>query len=199
MKLFCSLTSPYARKVRVAIRERGLVSQVEEVLVDPWADPPQLLQGNPLGKVPALLTREDVVLPDSRLILDYLLPEPQAPSATADRWNAVRRTQLADGVIDSTVAMVVETRKRPPEYRWQGWLDRQEKAIARTLDALEAEAGALRRDRAGHCEIALGCALEYLILRFPSLDWRSGRPGLVGWHSAFAARQSMIDTRPPAA
>mgnify|MGYP002653498302 CR=1 FL=1 len=52
MKLFCNATSPFARKVRVAMHEMGLSDRVEEVLTDPFAasPPPELLAANPLGR-----------------------------------------------------------------------------------------------------------------------------------------------------
>lgn len=36
MKLFYSNTSPYSRKVRLVILEKGLGEQVETILVDPF-------------------------------------------------------------------------------------------------------------------------------------------------------------------
>jgi len=36
MKLYLSLTSPYARKVRIVVQELGLGDLVSEVLVDPY-------------------------------------------------------------------------------------------------------------------------------------------------------------------
>lgn len=200
MKLYCSLTSPYARKVRVTVRELGLTDRVEEVIVDPWTDPALLLDNNPLGKVPALLTDDGWTLPDSRLIVDYLesLARGEDASSASVDWEIARRAQLADGVMDAAVAMVVESRKRPRDYVWQGWLDRQETAIARTLDALEIEAAALLEDQADRAEISLACALAYLDLRFPDIAWRDPRPGLAAWHAVFNRRRAMLDTRPPA-
>lgn len=200
MKLYCSLTSPYARKVRVLLDELGLAERVQTVIVDPWSNPPELLHNNPLGKVPALATDNGLVLPDSRLIIDYLLAEHGAQrNGGAQRWQLARRVQLADGVIDAAVAMVIETKKRPQQYVWNGWLDRQRDAIARALDALEPEADTLGNGaRVGVFEITLGCALAYLEHRFPQLDWRGGRPRIASWYAAFAERPSMQRTRPPA-
>jgi len=199
MKLFCSLTSPYARKVRVALREWNLADRVEEVIADPWTNPAQLHACNPLGKVPALLTDAGWTLPDSRLILDYLLDLQREPDGSneATDWDSARHAQLADGVMDAAVAMVVETKKRPAEYRWQGWLDRQQASIARTLDALEPEAATLQEDKAGLAEISLACGLAYLDNRFPGIDWRDCRPGLTLWYGTFSRRPSMIETQPP--
>ena len=49
MKLIASLTSPYARKIRVILAEKGLPFQLE---VDvPWNADSHVPQYNPLGKV----------------------------------------------------------------------------------------------------------------------------------------------------
>ena len=42
MRLFYSTTSPYARVVRVALAEKGIVD-VDRRLTDPWNDEPELL------------------------------------------------------------------------------------------------------------------------------------------------------------
>jgi glutathione S-transferase len=56
MDLYYSTTSPYARLVRVAVREKGLDGRVTPHLVDPWADDADLMRVNPLVRVPALVT-----------------------------------------------------------------------------------------------------------------------------------------------
>lgn len=197
MKLYCSLTSPYARKVRVLIRERNLQDRVEQVVVDPWVSPPALLDQNPLGKVPTLSTDDGTVLPDSGLILDYIDRLASGAPAAHPDWKAARRAQLAQGLMDAAVAIVVETKKRPAEYVWQGWLDRQTAVINRTLDALEGETGALATNTPGTVEITLGCALAYIDVRMTQFSWRDSRPGLALWQERFAQRPSMLDTRPP--
>lgn len=60
MKLFCNATSPFARKVRVALHEMGLAERVEEIITDPFAaaPPPELLAANPLSRIPTLITDE---------------------------------------------------------------------------------------------------------------------------------------------
>ena len=57
MKLYCSHTSPFARKVRVLIREKGATARVSEETVSALEDPASLHEANPLGKVPALINR----------------------------------------------------------------------------------------------------------------------------------------------
>jgi len=72
MKLFCAAGSPYARIIRVVLRETGLdrsVAEEEVTLRDPNS---ALLAYNPGGKVPALRLDDGTVLSESLLVLAYL-------------------------------------------------------------------------------------------------------------------------------
>src|SRR5690349_15322761 len=143
MKLYCSKTSPYARKVRIAIEELGLGDQVEEIVADPFNPPPELLEANPLSKIPTLVTEKGEALPDSALILDYLAHRKTGLatlSRGAKRWETLRRMQIADGVIDAAVAIVTE-KKRPESIHYIPFLDRQTATIRRALDTLNRDAG----------------------------------------------------------
>lgn len=200
MKLFCSKTSPYARKVRVAIEELGLADQVEEALVDPFAPPPDLLAANPLSKVPTLVTERGEQLPDSRLILDYLVHRKSGLATLArgaKRWEVLRRAQIADGIIDAAVSIRMEKR-RPEGIQYIPFLDRQTAVINRALDALNADAGLLALQTPGICEITVGVALGYLDFRLPYLEWRRNRDPLAHWYTVFAQRPSMQKTQAPA-
>ena len=127
MKLFCNATSPFARKVRVAMHEMGLSDRVEEVLTDPFAasPPPELLAANPLSRIPTLITDEGLALPDSKLILEWLqaTQSNRLPVESA-RWAAARRATIAEGVIEAAVASVLEKR-RPESIIMPAALDRQ--------------------------------------------------------------------------
>ncbi|MNJ72188.1 putative GST-like protein YibF [compost metagenome] len=48
-------------------------------------------------------------------------------------------------------------------------------------------------------DIAVGCALGYLDLRFAALDWRTNHLNLARLHDKLAQRQSFIDTLPQTA
>jgi glutathione S-transferase len=200
MKLYGSPTSPYARKVRVAIRELGLSDQVDEIDVDPFSPTPEFLAANPLGKIPALVTEKGDALPDSRLILDYLTHRQSGLtplSRGARRWEVLRRTQWADGLMDAAVAIRLEKR-RPESIHYTPWLDRQTEIIRRVVGLLDADAALLALQTPGLCEITVGVALAYLDFRLPYLEWRKGHGALANWHSVFAQRPSMQQTQPPA-
>lgn len=200
LKLYANHTSPYSRKVRVAIEELGMADQVELVVIDPFATPAELLAANPLCKIPTLVTDRGERLPDSSLILDWLSARKSGLTGLprgARRWEVLRRTVLADGVIDAAVASVME-RRRPESIHYIPFLDRQRETISRALDVLEAEAGHLALQSPGLCEIAAGVALAYLDFRLPYLEWRTKREGLAAWYTVFAQRPSMQKTQPPA-
>ena len=199
MKLFSSKTSPYARKVKVAAEELGLGDQIEEVVVDPFAPTEEFLAANPLSKIPALITEHGVALPDSALILDYLSHKKTGLTALprgAKRWEILRRTQVADGIMDAAVACQMEKR-RPESIHYIPHLDRQKATIVRALDLLNADAGLLALQAPGLCEITVGVALGYLDLRLPYLEWRAKREALASWYAVFSQRPSMQKTQPP--
>ena len=199
MRLFCTRTSPYARKVRVAVEELGLADQVEEAVIDPFSPPPDLLAANPLSKIPTLVTDKGEAIPDSAVILDYLSHRKTGLAMLprgSRRWEILRRTQIADGVIDAAVATVNEKR-RPESIHYIPYLDRQREIIRRALDQLNGDAGLLALQTPGVCEITCGVALSYLDFRLPYLEWRKDRDALAHWHTVFAQRPSMQKTQPP--
>src|SRR6202166_4942750 len=114
MKLLASQTSPYARKVRIAIAEKKIECDLVEE--SPWTPDTTVPNYNPLGKVPVLVLDDGTTLFDSRVIVEYLdtvspvsrlIPEPNRQRIVVKRWEA-----LADGICDAAAAVVLE-RKRP--------------------------------------------------------------------------------------
>ncbi len=199
MKLRYSPNSPYVRKVTVSARELGLQWRIKLVETDPWDPRTDLDAYNPLGKVPALILDDGTTLYDSRLICEYLDSRVKTPvlfpTSDPERWQALRRQALADGILDAAVLSFIETVRRPAGQRWSYWMEMQTVAIERALDALEAEAEGFGKEI---CigRIAVGCALGYLDFRFAADNWRMGRPALEAWYEAFARRPSMEESVP---
>lgn len=204
MKLRYAATSPYVRKVLVTAIETGLDGRIDRVPTNVWDPASDILDENPLGKVPALSTDDGSVLCDSPLICEYLDSlhegQPLIPSSGTERWEVLNTAALGDGIMDSAVTRIIEVKMRPADLLWQDWLARQKGKIAKALDVLERQAG--RAPMTGPVnlgQIAVGCALGYLDFRFPEDSWRDGRPALEGWYQAFAERPSMQATQPPPA
>ena len=77
MKLIGSKTSPYVRKVRVILAEKGLPFEFVEDNV--WSAETKMSQFNPLVKVPALLLDDGRPVYDSVVICEYLDALPGGP------------------------------------------------------------------------------------------------------------------------
>jgi glutathione S-transferase len=72
MKLYHAKPSPFARRVRVLLRERGLLSRIDEIATAPWDSPAELLAVNPASKVPTLVLDDGITLKESALIATHL-------------------------------------------------------------------------------------------------------------------------------
>jgi len=202
LKLIASLTSPFVRKVRIALAEKKIEYQIHEV--SPWAPGNPVHAFSPLGRVPVLVLDDGLQLFDSRVIVEYLdtvspvsrlIPEPCRQRIVVRRWEA-----LADGVCDAALEIVVEAR-RPLQQQSTEWIARQRQKV----DAGVAE---LARDLADKpwcngdgyslADIATGCALGYLDLRHPDIGWRDAYPNLARLAEKLGKRPSFQDTAPAA-
>jgi glutathione S-transferase len=201
VKLFYSPNSPYARKCLVVAHELGLRERVETVAVNatPTRRDPSIAASNPLSKVPTLIADDGTILYDSPVIAEYLNALGGGRLIPRDgpaRWNVLVEQALADGMLDAAILARYETALRPENLRWSDWTNGQLEKLVGGLDELERRAPHFG-DRVDVGTIALGCVLGYLDLRFGALDWRKGRPGAAAWYDKFAARESMVKTRPP--
>jgi len=204
MKLHSSATSPYVRKVRVVLLETGLDDQVEQVAqaVTPISPNAVVNADNPLGKVPALQTDDGLSIYDSPVICEYLDSLHDGarmfPGPGRERWQALCRQALGDGVLDAAILGRYESSLRPAEKLWPEWLDGQMIKIERSLDEMQAQA----EDMDGKVDIGtltIACALGYLDFRYGDNDWRASRPALAKWYEGFSQRPSMQATIPPGA
>lgn len=196
MKLWYSPISPFVRKVLVFAHEAGLADSLVLVHGNVWEPQTDITRDNPLGKVPALATADDVFA-GSYLCCEYLdslhAGPRLIPPEPGRRCPVMQLHAFADGIIEATVASVVEQLRRPKELVYQGNLDRQREKITRTLDKI---APLPPQQAADIATITLGCALGYLDFRMPQLNWREGRSALSLWYQSFSARKSMQATVP---
>ena len=199
MKLMMAAPSPFVRKVRVLIREAGLIDQVEEVEVvtAPGGAPEDLLAANPLGKIPALIREYGPTLYDSRVICRFLNDRAEGSYYPDARlWEVLTLEATADGIMDAAVLMVYEARFREEAIRSQAWVDAQWAKVDRALSALESRWISHLTGPLDMGQIATGCALGYLDFRHGDRGWRTGRPQLAEWFAGFESRDSMKSTNP---
>ncbi|MEO8739769.1 MAG: glutathione S-transferase [Casimicrobiaceae bacterium] len=203
MKLYSSPTSPYGRKVRIALVEKKI--ECELIAASPVAADSPVAQFNPLGKVPVLVLDDGTALYDSRVIVEYLdtvspvsrlIPEPSRQRIAVRRWEA-----LADGICDAAILMVREN-TRPAAQQSKEWIEHQRGKVVRGVRALADELGEeawCNGEGYSLADIATGCALAYLDLRHPTIDWRADYPNLLKLFDKLAKRASFAETAPPVA
>ncbi|SMF24212.1 glutathione S-transferase [Tistlia consotensis] len=149
MKLYSAPLSLFARKVEIALAEKGLA--FERVMV-PFSQErgyapkhPDVLAANPKGQVPVLLDG-DLTLYDSTVILEYLedaYPQPPLyPSGPAERARCRQLELYADEVMLPPVrALMHRPGPKPADAAlWDSWEAEAAKAlpaIARQYETLD--------------------------------------------------------------
>jgi glutathione S-transferase len=200
MKLLSATPSPYARKVRIALAEKGITFElVTEV---PWNAEATTPRYNPLEKLPVLILDDGTTVYESRLILEWLEikhPRPPLFPEDPDELLAAKRLEvLADGVCDAFVLLFWE-RQRPEAHRSGPWMARQTRKIEgglREVARLVPPGGYCVGDRFGLGDIAVGSMLSFLHVRFPELDWSSAYPHLADLYAWLSERPSFAATAP---
>jgi len=203
MKLIGAITSPYVRKVRVVMAEKKLDYQF--IQEDVWSADTTISAANPLGKVPCLIMEGAEAVFDSRVIVEYLdtlspvgklIPPSGRERAEVKTWEA-----LADGVMEAAILARLEATwpGRTEEQRSPAWIHRQLGKVDTALQAMSRGLGDKPFCSGIHfslSDVAVGCALGYLLFRFPQIEWRTAHPNLARLYDKLALRQSFMDTRP---
>ena len=203
MKLIGSATSPYVRKVRIVMAEKKLDYQL--VMDDVWAAESLITASNPLGKVPCLVMEGGEAVFDSRVIVEYLdtlspvgklIPSQGRERAEVKTWEA-----LADGLVDAAILARLEATwvGRAAEQRSDAWIARQMGKIDAALKAMStglADKPFCSGIHLSLSDIAVGCALAYLDLRFADIAWRSAHPNLAKLQEKLVLRPSFVETNP---
>jgi len=203
MKLIGSAASPYVRKVRVVLAEKRLDYQF--VIEDVWAADTTISNSNPLGKVPCLIMEGGEAMFDSRVIVEYLdtlspvgklIPQQGRERAEVKTWEA-----LADGVMDAGVLWRLEATwaGRSDGERSAAWIERQRNKVEGGIAAMAKGLGDKPFCSGIHLslsDIAVGCTLGWLDLRFPDIDWRGEHGNLAKLYDKLMLRPSFIDTKP---
>lgn len=164
--------SPFCRKIRIALREKGLAAELVEV--QPWERAEAFLALNPAAEAPVLVD-EDLVVCDSQAIADYLeeaYPETTLYGKTIEQRNETRRlVAWFDSKFNREVTDLLWREKLLKRLRRQG---------TPSSEALRAGAANIR----GH--------LGYIAWLFESRRWLAGDQ-LTMADIAAAAHLSVLD------
>ena len=204
MKLTFSPASPFARKVRIAAIELGLIDKIEFIpaTVVPGTPNDEYSQINPVKKLPALILDNGDVIVDSYVIVEYLDElaggGKLVPASGAARWKVKSDHSLLQGMLDSMLLCRYEKMVRPEPLRWQAWSDDHWNRAWNGMARFEKQADVLSRPL-DIVQIALTCVLGYADFRFAECGWRTAYPKLDAFHARMLSRPSVKISVPPPA
>ena len=200
LKLISATPSPFARKVRIALAEKGLPF---ELLTEvPWNSTTQTPRYNPLEKLPVLILDDGSAVYESSFILDYLelkYPHPPLLPADVDGIIAAKRLDvLCDGVCDALVLLFFE-RMRDEDKRSAEWMARQQRKIAGGVREIARLVGT-REYAVGNRftigDIGAATAVGYINVRYPEMRWREDYPDLAAFSDRMEMRPSLKNSAP---
>jgi glutathione S-transferase len=204
MKLTYSAGSPFARKVRIAAIELGLIDKIELVptAVAPATPNDEYIKINPLKKLPVLIADNGDVILDSFVIVEYLDDLAGGgkliPASGAARWKVKSDHSLLQGMLDSMLLCRYERMVRPEGLQWQAWSDDHWNRAWNGMARFEKQADVLSRPL-DIVQIALVCVLGYADFRFADCGWRKAYPNLDAFHDRMLSRPSVKISVPPPA
>jgi glutathione S-transferase len=203
MKLTFSPTSPFARKIRIAAIELGLIDRIE--FVPTKASPGTMNEDysrnvNPLRKLPALILDDGSTIVDSYVIAEYLDELAGGgkliPATGAQKWRVKSDHSITQGMLDAMLLCRYEQMLRPEQFRWQTWIDDQWDRAWHGLRHFESSPDTLTGPL-DIAQIGVVCALGYADFRFPDCGWRKAFPKLAAFNERMMQRESVRVSVPP--
>jgi glutathione S-transferase len=199
VRLFYASGSPYARIIRVVVRELRLDNEIEEIEVTLRDPHSPLLPYNPGGKVPTLQLDNGTILNESMLVLAYLDTQHGGrkllPMDGSDGWKTLSELGRAYALLD---AVTVWNRELRFGQKTPSVIALEKERADRAADALEAAlASGAYSGPLGAGQIVLAAALENFSRRHKVWDWRAGRSRLSSFLDDIAARPSFTATVQP--
>ena len=198
-RLISATPSPYARKVRITLAEKGLPFELQTEV--PWDSSTRTPQYNPLEKLPVLILPDGSSVYESSYILEWLeIRHPAPPMFPADPdalLLAKKYDVLCNGICDAIVLSFFESRREGGGS--VEWMDRQRRKIeggTRELARLLGDRPWAVGEGFGLGDIALGTAVAYLSVRYPQLDWKALYPNLAAHSARLEQRASFRDSVP---
>jgi glutathione S-transferase len=204
MKLTFSPASPFARKVRIAAIETGLIDKIEftPTAVAPGQPNDEYSRITPLKKLPVLILDNGDVILDSYVIVEYLDElaggNKLIPASGPERWRVKSDHSLLQGMLDAMLLCRYEKMVRPEGLRWSDWhkdhWNRAWTGMARFETKSDVLSGPFNI-----AQISLVCVLGYADFRFADCGWRKAYPKLDAFYQKAMERPSVKISVPPTA
>jgi glutathione S-transferase len=200
MKLYVTLTSPYARLARIVVVEKGLDNRVEILEAKTRTAGSPYYQINPSGRVPYLVNDAGVGMEDSQVIcayLDALDGKPRLHDPRRDVEWAYRRLEASARSLCDGISVWVREMHRPESERSPTVLAHEVARGERMADLFESSVSdPLMQGAPNMAQLILAVALDTARKRGPG-DLTKGRPGLAAWMRRISDLPAMRATALP--
>jgi len=194
MKLLYTKRSPYARKAKVIALEKNIpLEYVDENL---QKKSPQLLDANPLGKVPTLILDDGSTVFDSPVICQYLdglsdkavmIPREANEQIDVLKWEA-----FADDLMSAAINLYMEKARHPNDFH-KDFTATLENNIKSAYGYIEKNLPKLKKFNLA--SVAVASAIGYIHFRLPHLKTHGA---VLQWFEEISRRPSMAQTVPVA-
>lgn len=199
-KVISATPSPYARKVRIALLEKGI--PFELVTEVPWNKDTETPRYNPLEKVPILLTPDGHSVFESRYVLEWIEikhPEPPLAPKDPDLLLEMKRYEvIADGACDAFVLMFIERSREHPSADWTARQKRKADGALRELASSIGDREFAVAGRLTYADLAVVSLLGWMKVRMPDYGWEALYPNLARSAARLETRPSFQKTVPTA-
>lgn len=206
LRLINALSSPYGRKVAIALKEKAI--QFEVTFDVPWGNDTCVARYSPLEQLPILITDDGATVYDSSFILEWLEVQYPTPPLIPSDVNQALETRflkmLGERVMEAIHTIVFELQRPEPS---QPFVDRQSRKVRRGLAEIESVLG--QRQRVCGLEIDIAdIAVGTMLLLVPfliengfvddleALRWSERHPQLVTYADMLMVRPSFCETVP---
>lgn len=168
MKLVGALSSPYTRRVAIAMTELGLPFEHEALSV--FAELSKFKAYNPIVRAPSLVLDDGTLLLESNVIIDYLerIAEGRSlwPKDEPARRQCAALVGLAQTACDKTVQLIYERELRPAENHFAPWIERIRAQLTTACELLEQQVEPaalwLTQDRPTLAGVTLGVVATFM-------------------------------------
>jgi len=199
MKLYVTMTSPFARLARIVVVEKRLEDRVELVVAKTRTANSPYYQINPSGRVPYLVDDAGASMEDSQVICAYLdnldgKPRFHHPSREAD-WNYRRLEANARSMCDG-IAVWSREMQRPENERSPTTLAHEVARSQRMADLFEMRVSdPLMQAAPRMAHLLLTVGLDFADYRGMG-DLTDGRPQLATWKRRMSDLPALQATAP---
>ena len=190
MLLISATPSPFARKVRIALMEKGVEFTLQNEI--PWHAETETPVYNPLEQLPILVPDDGEPVYEFTFILEWIehrYPHPPLmPAAAEDRLEARRVQVLVEGVMDATALLFFEAQREQPSLVWTQRQLRKVVGGLRELDRRLRDRHLFVGDQFGLADIAVISVLgmQDVVEQSGAADqWRAIDPAMAKWQTVF--------------